>query len=171
MKSLEDIKSDFSNGFENFLERKGIKGADIAKQFGINPASVSCWKIKKALPIFDKAVKLLEMGMTVQEMFGEELGNQIIKNSLLSQGVSDIPEEKLKLLNKDMRSMQDGINKRFEDVSGLMEYSFRTINKLVNIQGNGLDDAQKTALLEDLESQKKELERMKGISSGDIEKE
>jgi len=58
-------------GIKEFRERLGIKTqAEFAKKLGVTQTNVSLWERGKGSPSFNQAKKLLEMGATVEELFG-----------------------------------------------------------------------------------------------------
>ena len=73
----------FSNGFQRFLNRTGLKVKDIAKELGVTDSAVSSWKYGRAFPDYPKIFKLLEMGMTLDEMFGIKIAKTERMNRLV----------------------------------------------------------------------------------------
>jgi len=60
-----------SNGFRSFRERIGLKTqSELAKKLGIKSANISEWEKGTGTPSFAQVKKLLEMGATVEELFG-----------------------------------------------------------------------------------------------------
>lgn len=56
----------------HFMERIHIKNqSELGKLLGKSQATISLWE-KGSYPTYDMCKKLLEMGMTVEELFGEE---------------------------------------------------------------------------------------------------
>jgi len=63
-------------GIKEFRERLGIKTqAEFAKKLGVTQTNVSLWERGKGYPSFAQAKKLLEMGATVEELFGVSYQN------------------------------------------------------------------------------------------------
>ena len=82
-----DLLRAFSKGFSDFLYRRKLKIADIARMFNLTHAAVSSWKNGKGFPDFIMLVRLFAAGMTLKEMFGENLALPFLENSLV-----DFPE-------------------------------------------------------------------------------
>lgn len=116
----------FSKGFDLFLSRNGLKPKDIAEKFDLTKAAVSSWKNGVSFPDFPKILRLLEMGMTLKEMFGDEIDkiekiseleienreitNHIStwKNSSFSPSAVEIPEDHVK-------EIEESLNKKIGD--------------------------------------------------------
>ena len=81
----------FASGFNSFLERKHIKAPDIAKEIGLKRSSVYTWKAGRGFPDFQTLSKLLLMGMTTKEVFGDEI-EKIEKISELEIEIKGIEE-------------------------------------------------------------------------------
>lgn len=66
-----------------FTERKHWRLEDIANRLfekgGIS--RVSNWKSGTSNPRYEQIVKLIELGATAQELFGEEIGSKLVQNS------------------------------------------------------------------------------------------
>lgn len=57
---------------QEFIERMGFDGhEDLAKRIGVKKGTVSSWSAGDRTPTYDMCVKLLELGMTVEELFGK----------------------------------------------------------------------------------------------------
>lgn len=89
----ETALSDFSKGFNSFLERKRLKVPAVAKELCLKRGSVYTWKAGRGFPEFQTLFKLFEMGMTLEEMFGERLAKVIEENSGL-----ELSDEKVESL-------------------------------------------------------------------------
>ena len=68
--------------WDGFLERKRLKKSEAARLIGAAPAMMTDWMNGKTQPSRKYLKKLCEAGMTAQEMFGEEAGNTLIRNSV-----------------------------------------------------------------------------------------
>lgn len=79
----KELLKHFSNGFSNFLHRRKLKVVDVANMFGLTHSAVSSWKKGKGFPDFITLFKLFSAGMTLKEMFGEDLGFLFAQNSLV----------------------------------------------------------------------------------------
>lgn len=73
---MVDIKS--------FIERLGMRKADLCRALGMDPQSslMSSYEKGRSDPSYDKCEKLIRLGITAQELFGEELGKILLENSL-----------------------------------------------------------------------------------------
>lgn len=57
---------------KEFTKRAGIKSLeDLAEMIGAKKPTVYAWSAGKRTPTFEMCVKLLEAGMTVEELFGK----------------------------------------------------------------------------------------------------
>jgi len=56
-----------------FLARKSLTHAELAEKLECSTSLVSVWASTDQTPSFDKCLKLIELGMTFEEMFGTEL--------------------------------------------------------------------------------------------------
>lgn len=54
----------------SFLSRRKMSQADLAKALATTPGNVNRWAKGDGVPGYDLCVKLLEMGMTTEELFG-----------------------------------------------------------------------------------------------------
>lgn len=61
---------------QEFIDRVGIKGhEELAEKIGATKSAVSSWSAGVRTPTYDMCVKLLELGMTVEELFGKPYRN------------------------------------------------------------------------------------------------
>ena len=68
--------------WDGFLGRMHLKKAETARLIGAAPAMITDWMSGKSQPSRKYLKKLGMIGMTAQEMFGEEAGNELVKNSM-----------------------------------------------------------------------------------------
>lgn len=68
-----------------FLERKRISKSDAARLLGAAPAMVTEWIKGKNNPTHKYLKRLCMAGMTAQEMFGVEAGDELVRNSMNSR--------------------------------------------------------------------------------------
>lgn len=68
-------------GYQAFVKRTRLKQREIAEKVGATQGLVGHWAIGRGVPSYEKLGGLIELGMTAQEMFGEELGNLLVGNS------------------------------------------------------------------------------------------
>ena len=116
----------FSKGFEAFLSRSGIKVKDIAEKFDLTKAAVSSWKNGVSFPDFPKIFKLIEIGMTFKEMFGEEgdkiakiseleLENREIAEHLLTWRTSSFSPSSIDMPEDHAKEIENSLNKKIGD--------------------------------------------------------
>lgn len=93
----------------SFLERKGLSKSDAARLLGAAPAMMTEWMKGKANPTYKYLKKLCKIGMTAQEMFGDELGGELVKNS---SGAAIVPPPEI--FNDP--AFQEGIKNVVEEI-------------------------------------------------------
>ena len=81
-------KKDSIFDFEGFLVRTGRRRKDISRELGLKESTVGNWCTGTSTPNFATIVKLVQLGMTAQELFGSSLGRKLVDNSC---GVAQIP--------------------------------------------------------------------------------
>ena len=59
----------------SFLRRKNMSQADLSKALETTPGNVNRWAKGDGVPSYDLCKKLLELGMTIQELFGISLAD------------------------------------------------------------------------------------------------
>ena len=64
---------------KEFTARVGISREELADKIGVKPATVYSWTSKGRTPTYDVCVKLLELGMTVEELFGKAYQSSVRK--------------------------------------------------------------------------------------------
>lgn len=83
-----------------FLARTGISGVDLQKKLDVSSGLLSNYKAGKANPSYSMLLKLLQEGMTIEEMFGHEIWEQVKKQAALDKIRSIFPMKNVgKLLN------------------------------------------------------------------------
>jgi len=60
-----------------FLNRKGYTQEGLAKEIGCGTSNIGMWA-KGSFPGFNKLLKLVELGMTMEEIFGTQLYEKFI---------------------------------------------------------------------------------------------
>lgn len=111
----------FSNGFQRFLDRTGLKVKDIASAFDLTKAAVSSWKNGVSFPDYPKIFKLLEMGMTLDEMFGIKIAKtermnrlivetEEIKNHLSLWQKSSFSASSIEIPDEQSRKIEESLN-------------------------------------------------------------
>ena len=95
------IKNDFSfekNYFlwtmfdcAGFLKRNGWIQAELAKKLGCSKSTVAMWSAGANSPPYSVIEKLIELGATLEELFGKEHAEMLARNSsCVSSGTSRI---------------------------------------------------------------------------------
>lgn len=74
--------------FDGFIARTGRKRKGVASELGLKESTVGNWCTGTSTPNYATIVKLVQLGMTAQELFGKELGNLLVENSC---NVAQIP--------------------------------------------------------------------------------
>lgn len=64
------------------MNRNGLKQQQAADLIGVSQATISNW-CKGKTPDYETLSKLITFGMTACELFGKELGNELMKNSMV----------------------------------------------------------------------------------------
>lgn len=64
----------------SYMTRKKMSQADLAKSLDTTPANVNRWAKGEGVPSYELCVKLLEQGMTTEELFGLTLPKQVIES-------------------------------------------------------------------------------------------
>lgn len=97
----------FSKGFNSFLERKKTKVPKVAKEVGLKNSSVYTWKAGRGFPDFQALFKLFKMGMTLRELFGDEIEKTERMNRLIVE-TEEMKKSFLSLLqNQDEQSSEN----------------------------------------------------------------
>ena len=60
-----------------FLRRKNWKQRDLANILGVSTSLVGGWCTGKSFPLFPMLFKLIDAGITLQELFGEEYAEKL----------------------------------------------------------------------------------------------
>ena len=63
---------------KKFLKRVRMTQYDLAEKLGCNQSLVAVWCTGKGVPTYDKICKLIDLGMTAEELFGTELAEKLI---------------------------------------------------------------------------------------------
>jgi predicted transcriptional regulator len=76
--------------FLRFMNRQKISQVELAEVLGVHQSAVSQYVSGKSGVVFDKVEKLVELGITPEELFGEVIGKKmreaIIKDYLSKSG-------------------------------------------------------------------------------------
>jgi transcriptional regulator with XRE-family HTH domain len=79
-----------------FLKRKGITQKDLAEKLGCSLGLVGGWASYRCVPSYEKCIELLQAGMTISELFGEEVAKEA--------RLFPITEEELKTKTSDFEA-------------------------------------------------------------------
>jgi len=88
--------------FLSFMNRQKISQTELAEALGVHQSAVSQYVSGKSGVVFDKVEKLVELGITPEELFGETMGKKmrdaIIRDYLSKSGetTNQIPLEIVK---------------------------------------------------------------------------
>lgn len=100
---------------KSFLDRTNLTKADVLRKLGRDPKSslLSAYQSGASFPSFDMALKLLKLGMTPRELFGEEI-DEILKAYYMESGNGGFPAEFLEGLKgaKDPESALNALVER-----------------------------------------------------------
>jgi len=69
---IVDIIADIKDGLKHFRFRKNLKQEDLANALEVNQQNISIWEAGRTRPSYQTLKKLLELGATVEEIFGVE---------------------------------------------------------------------------------------------------
>jgi transcriptional regulator with XRE-family HTH domain len=59
-----------------FLKRKGFTQKDLAKKIDCSLGLVGGWANHSGVPSYEKCIELLQTGMTISELFGENIAKE-----------------------------------------------------------------------------------------------
>lgn len=65
----------------SFLRRKNWAQKDLAERLNVATSTVGMWCTGKSTPAYAVIVELLKLGMTIEELFGKEIADMVLKNS------------------------------------------------------------------------------------------
>jgi len=83
----------------SFLKRKNLKHKELAERLECSHALIGSYAYNSAVPSYENIVKLLKMGMTIEELFSKEVADNVVvklnapKYDVLSE---DIKEDVIK---------------------------------------------------------------------------
>lgn len=87
----------------SFLSRNKMSQAELAKSLDTSPANVNRWAKGEGVPSYELCVKLLELGMTNEELFGISVKTKPPKVASL--------KEFLEVFQKSMNEAINGVKK------------------------------------------------------------
>lgn len=99
----------FGLGLGRFIQRNGLQLKDVGEWFGISEASVSKWRSGKATPYTEKLFTLIEKGMRLEEIFGDELASILFTEYQKRQAVEN-PSAQLDKAREFLSFLQDTLN-------------------------------------------------------------
>lgn len=86
-----------------FMERAGFRNqTEFAKKLNLTQSAISAWVSGARAPTYETCKELLKMGMTVQELFGDDIAQSVGEPPKASDGKSfnDFCEGLRQLLEK-----------------------------------------------------------------------
>lgn len=81
-----------------------MKQREVAEKIGASTGLVGNWAIGKAVPSYEKIAALIEIGFSAQELFGEELGEILVRNSTTAKAM-------------DKEQIKDAVREALADLS------------------------------------------------------
>ncbi|MDR3001303.1 MAG: helix-turn-helix transcriptional regulator [Fibromonadaceae bacterium] len=79
-----------------FLKRKGLTQQELAKKINCSLGLVGGWASYRGVPSYEKCIELLKAGMTISELFGEDIARET--------RLFPITEEDLKINSNDFEA-------------------------------------------------------------------
>lgn len=87
----------------SFINRMGWKQKDLAQRVGVGTSAVGMWCTGKSFPTYESIQKLIDLGITADELLGRSLFEKLLKNSGYEQpeefdkSILDTPEFKARV--------------------------------------------------------------------------
>ena len=91
---------------DSFMKRLGCKNQqELADKLGMSQGAVSAWGSGTRSPRYEDCVRLLQMGMTVEELFGEDAAKSVaVSNFKIDENTEEfdakVKESMLRILSK-----------------------------------------------------------------------
>ena len=86
---------------QNFIDRVGIRShEELAEKIGATKSAVSSWSAGVRTPTYEKCLALLELGMTVEELFGKPYPSTAKRTTL------ELDEESRDALRRLLRNVE-----------------------------------------------------------------
>jgi len=81
--------------FDGFLERTNKSKADLLREIGLDPKSslLSAYIAGLSMPSYDMCIKLLQCGMTIEELFGKNIWEIVKGNELDASRIQNVTDE------------------------------------------------------------------------------
>lgn len=73
-------KSTFAKGLSTFLQRTKIKKVTLANKLNFSSTMISLWLNEKSYPTYEKLIELKALGMTNDEIFGENSSKNLFES-------------------------------------------------------------------------------------------
>lgn len=67
--------------FQSFAARKRVKQREIADKCGVSLGLVGMWASGKSKPSYETILKLIDCGISAEELFGKEYAEKLFSNS------------------------------------------------------------------------------------------
>jgi len=93
-----------------FLHRKKLKQRELAENLGVSVGFVGQLATSKSRVSYDALLKLIDLGITAEEMFGAECSQKLLQNSQEVQANSDSTSSKLKELEARLAKLEAQVN-------------------------------------------------------------
>ncbi|WP_308602609.1 helix-turn-helix transcriptional regulator [uncultured Fibrobacter sp.] len=91
---------------QKFMDRVGIKNqTELANKLGLTQAAVSAWNSGARNPTYEICAQLLSMGMTIEELFGENIAEACRNNDGKRERVLPTDEEIMAMVKKALVSL------------------------------------------------------------------
>lgn len=76
-----------------FLARTGMDGVELQSKLEVSSGLLSQYKAGRSNPSYTMLCKLLDEGMTIEEMFGAEIWNKVKKQALIENDALNLSDE------------------------------------------------------------------------------
>lgn len=86
--------------FQPLIDRLGYKSkADFAKSIGKSQSAISVWESGEHGPTYEMCGELLKLGMTIRELFGDEVADAMFMKQTVSEPGIDNKNEIENIVN------------------------------------------------------------------------
>ena len=80
---------------QEFMERTGIRNQTaLADKLGLTQSAISAWNAVTRAPTYETCIDLLKIGMTISELFGDDVGAIASNNSMVDDDGFDLRVKK-----------------------------------------------------------------------------
>lgn len=80
---------------QEFMERTGIRNQTaLADKLGLTQSAISAWNAGTRAPTYETCIDLLKIGMTISELFGDDVGAIASNNSMVDDDGFDLRVKK-----------------------------------------------------------------------------